>query len=92
MYKQQVYAAPPLDKGFNGRAALAHAKAACTLTGGADWQSLTALAAAHARLKNFAAAELALSRAAQLAPAEYAGQCAQWQAAIDKRQPLQRDW
>lgn len=74
------------------RVALEHAEAAVRLTAGHDWSALGALAAAHARRKDFAKALAGSEAAVRVAPAEAAEQCRTWQAQLAVKQPIQRLW
>ncbi|MGE0607043.1 MAG: hypothetical protein AB7O62_08110 [Pirellulales bacterium] len=87
-----LHASPPGGQDANARQSVAHAKAAIAIAGSLDWLSLAALAAAQARQRDFTEAEKAVTRAAMLAPPEFADRLAQWKAEIAEKKPLKRDW
>jgi tetratricopeptide (TPR) repeat protein len=87
-----LYAAPPEAKFADAQKALRQATIACELTRDGDWLCLAALAAAHARRGDFAAATAALERARQAAPEHTAATFDAWNAELASNRPLTRDW
>ena len=74
------------------RVAVENAEAAVRLSAGCDWCAIAALAAAHARVKDFEKATAEGEAAVRLAPESAAEQCRGWQARLASKQPLLRQW
>ncbi len=72
--------------------AVENAETAVRLSGGQDWNSLSALAAAHARAKNFEKAMAVAEAAVLVSPTFMVETCRAWQSQYELNQEIKRLW
>lgn len=87
-----IYATAPVKSATDGGKARAYAAQACEATLWRNSRALLALAAAHARLKDYEAAAEILDRAAAAAPPEEEKNFAAWKASVAQSDVLTFPW